>query len=528
MSTANVAAMLAGNARRFADVDALVFEGRRWTHRQLAVDVEALAAGLAAEGIRRDVRVAIISNNVPEFLLLSLALSKLGAVFVPLNYRLTAAELAQLLRHARVRAVATVPEFAALTDAALTDAALTDTGSSEPVADVRRFALEPIDDDGWVDVRALIWTHRGARVADVDLDDAALHRIVYTSGTTGLPKGVLLTHGNVNMNMHAQIVELGLRPSDRILNFAPLYHVGGTDLPGFGIWHVGGTMVLQRRFEPAAVLRAIETERITGMVMAATMLDMVRRAADAAVDLTSLRWVIYSQVTSALFAVARELFPDARLIEGYGLTETCGALTYLDEAHMRSKQGSVGLPVPWVRVRVVDADGNDVLVGDDGEVIARGPKVSPGYLDDPPATRAAWRDGWFHTGDIGRFDADGYLYIRDRLKDMIRSGGENMSSAEIENVLADHPLVLAASVVAAPHPVWLEVPVAFVIGRPGLEPESLIAHARQRLGGFKVPKEIYVVDEFPTNPSGKVLKRSLRELRSSAQPDWTYDRSRRD
>ncbi|WJK36382.1 AMP-binding protein [Solwaraspora sp. WMMA2065] len=523
MSTANVAAMLAGNARRFADVDALVFEGRRWTHRQLAVDVEALAAGLAAEGIRRDVRVAIISNNVPEFLLLSLALSKLGAVFVPLNYRLTAAELAQLLRHARVRAVATVPEFAALTDAALTD-----TGSSEPVADVRRFALEPIDDDGWVDVRALIWTHRGARVADVDLDDAALHRIVYTSGTTGLPKGVLLTHGNVNMNMHAQIVELGLRPSDRILNFAPLYHVGGTDLPGFGIWHVGGTMVLQRRFEPAAVLRAIETERITGMVMAATMLDMVRRAADAAVDLTSLRWVIYSQVTSALFAVARELFPDARLIEGYGLTETCGALTYLDEAHMRSKQGSVGLPVPWVRVRVVDADGNDVLVGDDGEVIARGPKVSPGYLDDPQATRAAWRDGWFHTGDIGRFDADGYLYIRDRLKDMIRSGGENMSSAEIENVLADHPLVLAASVVAAPHPVWLEVPVAFVIGRPGLEPESLIAHARQRLGGFKVPKEIYVVDEFPTNPSGKVLKRSLRELRSSAQPDWTYDRSRRD
>jgi len=533
MSTANVAAMLAGNARRFADADALVFEDRRWTHRQLAADVEALAAGLAAEGVRRDARVAIIANNVPEFLLLSLALSKLGAVFVPLNYRLTAGELAKLLRHARVQAVATVPEFAALTEAALTEAALTEAALTEagagPTADVRRFALEPIDDDGWVDVRALIGSHRGAQVADVDLDEAALHRIVYTSGTTGLPKGVLLTHGNVNMNMHAQIVELGLRPSDRILNFAPLYHVGGTDLPGFGIWHVGGTMVLQRRFEPAAVLRAIETERITGMVMAATMLDMVRRAADVSVaDLTSVRWVIYSQVTSALFAVARELFPDARLIEGYGLTETCSALTYLDEAHMRSKQGSVGLPVPWVQVRVVDADGNDVLVGDDGEVIARGPKVSPGYLDDPQATRAAWRDGWFHTGDIGRFDADGYLYIRDRLKDMIRSGGENMSSAEIENVLADHPLVLAASVVAAPHPVWLEVPVAFVIGRPGLEPESLIAHARQRLGGFKVPKEIYVVDEFPTNPSGKVLKRSLRELRSSARPDWTYDRPRRD
>ncbi|MFY1638187.1 class I adenylate-forming enzyme family protein [Solwaraspora sp. WMMB335] len=541
MSTANIAAMLAGNARRFADADALVFEGRRWTHRQLADDVEALAAGLVAEGVRREARVAIVSNNVPEFLLLSLALSKLGAVFVPLNYRLTARELAQLLRHARVQAVATVPEFAALTEAALTEAALTEAALTEAASaeatstgsrsggpiEVRRFALEPID-DGWVDLRALIETYRGSRTADVDLDEAALHRIVYTSGTTGLPKGVMLTHGNVNMNMHAQVVELGLRPSDRILNFAPLYHVGGTDLPGYGIWHVGGAMVLQRRFEPAAVLRAIETERITGMVMAATMLDMVRREAGVDADLSSVRWVIYSQVTSALFAVARQLFPQARLIEGYGLTETCSALTYLDEAHMGSKQGSVGLAVPWVQVRVVDADGNDVPAGHDGEVIARGPKVSPGYLDDPRATRAAWRDGWFHTGDVGRFDADGYLYIRDRLKDMIRSGGENMSSAEIENVLADHPLVLAVSVVAAPHPVWLEVPVAFVIGRPGLEPASLVAHARQRLGGFKVPKEIYVVDELPTNPSGKVLKRSLRELRSSARPDWTYERPQRD
>jgi fatty-acyl-CoA synthase len=536
VSTANVAAMLTGNARRFADADALVFEGRRWTHRQLVADVEALAAGLAAEGVRRGTRVAIVANNVPEFLLLSLALSKLGAVFVPLNYRLTAGELAQLLRHARVQAIATVPEFAALTDAALTatvpdavaSAAMGPAGTaSAGPAEVRRLALEPIG-DGWLDLRALIEAHRGARVADVDLDDDALHRIVYTSGTTGLPKGVMLTHGNVNMNMHAQIVELGLRPTDRILNFAPLYHVGGTDLPGFGIWHVGGAMVLQRRFEPAAVLQAIGTERITGMVMAATMLDMVRRAAGGDADLTSVRWVIYSQVTSALFAVARQLFPGARLIEGYGLTETCSALTYLDEAHMRSKQGSVGLPVAWVQVRVVDADGNDVPVGHDGEVIARGPKVSPGYLDDPQATRAAWRDGWFHTGDVGRFDADGYLYIRDRLKDMIRSGGENMSSAEIENVLADHPLVLAASVVAAPHPVWLEVPVAFVVGRPGLEPESLIAHARQRLGGFKVPKEIYVVDQLPSNPSGKVLKRSLRELRSSVRPDWTYERQPRD
>ncbi|GGM42402.1 class I adenylate-forming enzyme family protein [Dactylosporangium sucinum] len=509
MSTANIAAMLRGNALRFADRDALVFEGRRWTHRQLDDDVNALAAGLAAQGVGPGGRVAIVANNVPEFLILSLALSKLGAVFVPLNYRLTAGELAHLLGHAGVQAVATVPEYAPLAAAAI-----------EGLPAVRRFALEPIG-DGWLDLRALADDHRGERVADADLGDDALQRIVYTSGTTSLPKGVMLTHGNVNMNMHAQIVELGLRPGDRILNFAPLYHVGGTDLPGYGIWHVGGCMVLQRRFDPLAVRRAIEAERITGMVMAATMLDMVRRVEEPA-DLSSVRWLIYSQVTSALFAVARELFPNARLIEGYGLTETCSGLTYLDEAHMESKQGSVGIPVPWVQVRVVDADGDDVPVGENGEVVARGPKVSPGYLDDPAATGSAFRDGWFHTGDVGCFDADGYLYIRDRLKDMIRSGGENMSSAEIENVLADHPLVLAASVVGAPDPKWQEVPVAFVIGRPGLTADSLIAHARARLGRFKVPKEVYIVEEFPTNPSGKVLKRTLRDLRGSMTPDWTY------
>ncbi|MET7397311.1 AMP-binding protein [Dactylosporangium sp. NPDC005572] len=508
MSTANIAAMLRGNALRFADRDALVFEGRRWTHRQLDDDVNALAAGLAAEGVGPGGRVAIVANNVPEFLILSLALSKLGAVFVPLNYRLTAGELAHLLGHAGVQAVATVPEYAELTAAAIAE-----------LPSVRRFALEPID--GWLDLRALTGRHRGARVPDAALGDDALQRIIYTSGTTSLPKGVMLTHGNVNMNMHAQIVELGLRPDDRILNFAPLYHVGGTDLPGYGIWHVGGCMVLQRRFDPLAVRRAIEAERITGMVMAATMLDMVRRVEEPA-DLSSVRWLIYSQVTSALFAVARELFPNARLIEGYGLTETCSGLTYLDEAHMESKQGSVGIPVPWVQVRVVDADGNDVPVGENGEVVARGPKVSPGYLDDTSATDSAFRDGWFHTGDVGCLDADGYLYIRDRLKDMIRSGGENMSSAEIENVLADHPLVLAASVVGAPDPKWQEVPVAFVIGRPGLTADSLIAHARARLGRFKVPKEVYIVEEFPTNPSGKVLKRTLRDLRAGLTPDWTY------
>ncbi len=510
MSTSNLARMLTWNAVRFADREALVFEDRRWSYRELNADVDAMAAALLADGTRAGSRVAIVANNVPEFLILSLALSRIGAVFVPLNYRLTAGELRHLLVHAGVEAVATVPEYAGL------------TAEAAEGMDLRRYALEPID-ESWTTVADLIAGHRGQVVPDAPLDDDALQRIIYTSGTTSLPKGVLLTHGNVRHNIHAQIVDLQLTSADRILNFAPVYHVGGTDLPGYAIWHIGGCMVLLRRFEPAAVLRSIEEEQTTGMVMAATMLDMIRREAEIRpADLTSVRYLIFSQATSALFKEVGELFPRARLIEGYGLTETCSSLTHLDAAHMESKQGSVGIPVPWVDIRVVDPDGNDVPVGENGEVVARGPKVSPGYLDDSAATADAFRGGWFHTGDVGCYDEDGYLYIRDRLKDMIRSGAENMASAEIENVLADHPLVLSVSVVGAPHPKWQEVPVAFVIARPGLEPADLIAHARSRLGKFKVPKEIYVVPEFPTNPSGKVLKRELRELRPSMTPDWSY------
>ncbi|MDP3893439.1 class I adenylate-forming enzyme family protein [Nocardioides sp.] len=512
--TANLSRMLATNARRFGDRDALVFEGRRWTHAELDHDVNALAAGLLADGVRREDRVAVVANNVPEYLVLALALAKIGGVLVPLNYRLTPGELAHLLRHAGVVGIATVPEYAELTMAAL----------AEVPGDVRRIALEAVG-AGWDAVAALVASHAGERVPDAEVDDDTLQRVVYTSGTTSLPKGVLISHGNVNANIHAQVVDLGLRPSDRILNFAPLYHVGGTDLPGYGIWHVGGCMVLHRRFDAAAILEAIASERVTGMVVAATMLDLIRREADGreGVDLSSVRWLIFSQVTPALFTVARGLFPQARLIEGYGLTETCSGLTYLDEAHMESKQGSVGIPLPWVDVRVVDPTGADVPVGENGEVVARGPKVSAGYLDDPAATAEAFRDGWFHTGDVGCFDEDGYLYIRDRIKDMIRSGGENMASAEIENVLADHPGVLAVSVVAAPHPLWVEMPVAFVVGRPGLDAAELVEHARARLGKFKVPKEIFVVDDLPTNPSGKILKRELRELRPALTPTWAYE-----
>jgi acyl-CoA synthetase (AMP-forming)/AMP-acid ligase II len=273
-------------------------------------------------------------------------------------------------------------------------------------------------------------------------------------------------------------------------------------------------MVLMRRFDPVSILAAIDRHRIVGMTMVATMVHMIRELPERLdFDTSSVRWLIFSQVAERLFRDTQVVFPGARLIEGYGLTETCNGIAYLDQAHMETKLGSVGRPVHQVDLAVVDDDDVEIPIGELGEIVVRGPKVSPGYWNDAEATAQAHRNGWFHTGDIGRFDADGYLYVVDRKKDMIRSGGENMASSEIERVLYDHPAVSQAAVVAAPHPKWNEVPVAFVVRRGGEEvsESELVSFCARRLAKFKVPTRIMFLDDLPRNPSGKVLKRELRD-----------------
>ncbi len=510
MPTANLSRMLDWARYRYAERDALVFEDRRWTYWQLDHDVNAVAHGLRQQGIGRGDRIAVLAMNLPEYLILALALAKLGAVMVPLNYRLHENELHYLLDHAGAVGLASEPAFEEVA------ASLVDR-----LPELRiRLALEPIG-DGWTSIGDLIAGHAGERVADCEVGDGDLQRVLYTSGTTSRPKGARLTHGNVNANMNVQVVELGLTSQDRILNFAPLYHVGGLDIPGYTTFYVGATMILMRRFDAASILDTIEKEQITGLVMVATMLHMIRRIESSEVrDTSSVKWMIFSQVTPALFHETRELFPNAALIEGYGMTETCNGLTYLDMAHMLSKQGSAGRPVPGVDVRIVDPDDNHLPAGEIGEIVVRGAKVCDGYLDDPEATAHAFRGGWFHTGDVGRLDEDGYLYILDRLKDMIRSGGENIASSEIESVVYDVPGVLEAAVIGIPHTQWVEVPVVFVVPRAGFDSATLIAHCRANLGGFKVPKAVWVVEELPRNPSGKVLKRDLREQLGGLAPDW--------
>ena len=508
MATANLSRMLEWASWRLPDKDALIFEEERWTYARLDADVNALAAGLLDLGIRRGEIVAILAMNCPEYILLCLAVSKIGAVFLPLNYRLHEEEVAYELEHSGAVYLASEAQYAPLCERLL--------GRLPALRGL--LALRPPAGSDWADAHRLMDLQRGVRVPDAALGDDDLQRVLYTSGTTSHPKGALLTHGNVNANMDAQIVDLGLTASDRILNFGPLYHVGGLDIPGFTTFHVGATMVLMRAFDPPSILRLITSERITGMCMVQTMVHRLRDAArEGEYDTSSVRWMIFGQVAHALFEDTRRLFPTTRLIEGYGLTETCNGVAYLDEAHMFSKPGSVGRPLTRVDIRIVDDGGTPLAAGELGEIAVRGPKVCAGYLHDAEATRAAFREGWFHTGDIGHFDSDGYLYVVDRRKDMIRSGGENIASSEIEHVVYDHPAVGEAAVVALADVQWGEIPVLFVAAREGahVDPEALLDHCRSRLGKFKVPKRVIVVDELPRNPSGKVLKRELRERLSA-------------
>lgn len=510
----NITQSLSWAARRFGARDALVFEQRRWSYSDLERDVHALVAGLRARGLMPGDRVAVVAGNSASYLILALALAHMGAVLVPLNCRLRPRELALLVQRSGAVGFASETGFEAVFAAV-----------REQVEDMDvKLDLAAGLGDGFIAVTTLIDAHSGTVEAPWPCSDASLLRVMYTSGTTSAPKGVQLSHGNCWANMHAHAVEFALSHEDRLLLVAPLYHVGGFDIPGLSVLHAGGTLVVQRSFEARQFLRAIEEEAVTGTTLVATMMSMILEAPEHEhCDVTSLRWIITGQFTPALYRRAAGLFSKASLREGYGMTESCGGVTYMDAKRAGDKPGSVGLPVPGVEIVVADQDGEPLPTGETGEILLRGPKICAGYVDDPDASAAALRNGWLHSGDAGRFDEDGFLYVQDRIKDMIRSGGENMSASEIEQVLISADSVADAAVIGVPDPRWVEVPAAFLVAETGasLNWEALMEHCSERLSGFKIPREFYLLDELPRNESAKVQKSQLRTLAGTRKSDWS-------
>ena len=506
----SVAGMIRQWAEATPDAPALTFEGRTWSWQALHDDASRLANALAAEGIGRQDRVAILDKNTPAHLLLLFGAAELNAVYVSVNWRLAPPEIAQIINDAEAKVLIVGAEF--LPQLALVE---------DQLSSVRRIVVaggghdKHVAFDAWIG--SMPATDPGSEPGD---DDVALQ--LYTSGTTGLPKGVMLTNANLGSGVPGLSAELGLGPATVSMVAMPLFHIGGTGWALAGMSH-GGQDLLIREVDPAAIVAAIPAHRVThAFLVPAVLMFMLAVPAVAETDFSSFDYLLYgaSPITEDVLLRCLDVMR-CKFVQVYGLTETTGAITIL-RANEHDPAGphperlrSCGVPIPGVEIRITDAvDGTELPVGEVGELWVRTSQNMLGYWHKPEDTaRTINGDGWLRTGDAGYVDGYGFLFLHDRIKDMIVSGGENIYPAEVENVLMGHPTVGDAAVIGVPHDKWGETVKAVVVAAPGSTPDAdeLIGYCRERLAHFKCPTSVDFAAALPRNPSGKILKRELRE-----------------
>jgi fatty-acyl-CoA synthase len=499
----NISQWIEKNAHIYREKTALEDDLRTVSYNALDQRVNQLAAGLKAIETAPGDRVALLMPNNIEMIEWLFATARVGGAYVPLNWRLGEDELAFILSDCsptvlayegkwRERAVA-LKERTGL-PLTLVEVTRDDSTPPEGIASYEAFL-------------AAQSTDRHDAIGGGD--DTSM--IIYTSGTTGNPKGVMLTHNNVfwqSINGWA----LGVSPDNICLALLPLFHVGGLNGSVTPILHVGGTVILQQKFDPGVVLNTIATKGVNGVLGVPTIYRFLADHEDfASTDLSGCDVLLSggAPLPESLIQLYQERGLEFR--QGYGLTEACPGVTGMGPGECLRKAGSAGRPILYTDVKVVDPDGNDLPVGEAGEVIVRGPNVMKGYWNRPDATAEALRNGWLHTGDVGKFDEDGFLYIVDRKKDMIISGGENIYPAEIEKLLAGHELVQMATVVARPDDKWGEIPVAVVVARTDELTEDMLRDFLKTLARYKQPKEYVFVESLPLNASGKVIKAEVRK-----------------
>ncbi len=488
----------ARRARMTPHRTALLHADRRITYAELHERTIRLAHGLRELGVSPGDRVAYLGPNHPSYLETLFATSVLAAVFVPLNTRLAAPELAHQLADSGATTLVYAPSHA------------------QHVAELRRAGAGIRT---YLEVGAayedLLATASAEPIDErVGLEDTCL--IMYTSGTTGSPKGAVLTHGNLTWNAVNVLIDHDLTADERALAAAPLFHCAGLNMLTLPVLLKGGICVLVESFDPESVLDLIQRHRITFVFGVPTMYDlMLRHAQWPYADLSSLRTLTCggSPLPSTLVAAYQER--GLALQQGYGMTETAPGALLLDREHAAVKVGSAGVPHFFTEVRVVRPDLTPAATGETGEVLISGPNVMPGYWHQAEASRAAFADsGWFRSGDAARVDDDGYVYIVDRIKDVIISGGENIYPAEIEKLLLAHPDIVDCVVIGASDETWGEVPRAVVVPREGadLDPAAVLASLSGRLARYKIPKSVVIVGELPRTATGKILKPRVREL----------------
>ncbi len=479
--------LLRWRAQRHPDLPASWFQGRTRTFAELDRDSTELAAGLVQAGIQPGDHICILDKNSDSYFELLVAAAKAGAIATPINWRLTPSEVASVAGDAHPVLMVTGEDFA-------------------PVAEEAGFPGSSFEE---------LPRKRGANDPRRDAENRVAWQL-YTSGTTGLPKGAMLSNLNLAGLISGLLFEVPeMRQGGRGLVAMPLYHIGGCGWAN-AVMGTGGCMVFTREVIPQELLQVIAQQRVeVAFLVPAVLLFMTQLPEARSADFSSLTNILYgaSPIAPAVLQKSIDTFK-CRFTQVYGLTETTGAITALQfEQHEGERLMSCGRPTFGSDMAIFDPEDNEVPRGELGEIVYRGPGIMAGYWNRSQDTAAVIRDGWFHTGDAGTMDADGFIYIKDRIKDMIVSGGENIYPAELEGVLADHPAVADVAVIGVPDDQWGETVKAIVVKKPGeqLNEQELIDWSRDKLAGFKRPRSVDFTDTIPRNPSGKILKRELRE-----------------
>ncbi|KRE28123.1 long-chain fatty acid--CoA ligase [Mycobacterium sp. Soil538] len=510
----NWANQLARHALMQPDATALRFLGATTTWGELNRRVTALAGALHRRGVGSGDRVLILMLNRPEFIESTLAVNKLGAIAVPVNFRMTPPEIAFLVSDCQAAVVVTEPVLAGVATAvrdldATLDTVIVAGGATEDLAD--RQVL------GYEDLLA-----ENAPCPAVDVPDDSPALIMYTSGTTGRPKGAVLTHANLAGQALTHLFTNGADINHDIgFVGVPLFHIAGIGNTIFGLLLGRPTVIYPLgAFDPGELLDVLAAEKVTGIFLVPAQWQAVcaaQRAEPRDLKLRVLSWGA-APASDTLLREMADTFPCAAILAAFGQTEMSPVTCMLLGEDALRKLGSVGKVIPTVSARIVDDEMNDVPVGQVGEIVYRAPTLMAGYWNNPEATAEAFAGGWFHSGDLVRQDEEGYIWVVDRKKDMIISGGENIYCAEVENVLAAHPDIVEVAVIGRGHEKWGEVPVAVVVVRSSLRTTGEAALTLADLDGFltgrlaryKHPKALEIVEALPRNPAGKVLKTELR------------------
>jgi len=501
--------VLARALRFFPEHTATVCGEHKQTYAELQQRVDALAVGLKNLGVEQGDRVGILLLNYHRYVETILACFEIGAVIVPLNTRLAAEEFCFIVNDAECKVM-------------VVDELLT------PVIDSVRSRLETVKGfiapsrDGYLDYEEMV-RPSSAKPDKAKPEENDVAGLFYTSGTTGIPKGVMLTNRNIWMNAMQSIIALDIRPHEMNLHTAPMFHLADFPIVLTSVLS-GGAQTFLKKFEPRAFMEIVQQEKVTAVLLVPTMINyIVNHPHVPKYDLSSLKRIFYgaSPIPAELLKRAMSTIPDCAFVQGYGQTESSPLLTVLssvdhitDAADPRSRRlTSCGRSIVGVEVEVFDENDRSVKPGEVGEIVARGPNVMLGYWKRPEETAKALRNGWLRTGDLGTIDADNFIYLVDRNKDMIVTGGENVYSTEVENAIYSHPAIKEVAVIGVPDPKWGESVKAVVALKDGhtLDANALIEHCEAKLAGYKVPKSIDFIDELPKSGTGKILKKVLRD-----------------